>query len=478
MSILHPSTYISPEIMSSFGETLVAQSTPILQVTASYGLVNELATIESETGTSTAINGLFTVNSGTHPAGLGSINTNKQLSYKAGQGALCRISSLFSIGVASSLQAAGLINSEDGFAFGYLNEDFGIITLQQGITEYQELTVTTPASAPQTAIITINDIPYSVPLTAGTVEHNAIEIAESLTLQVINYLSTANVATVGIMSKIPSVQGVYSFSSDGDAVASFVQVSIGTEPLLDLIKQENWNRNNTPWLIPQNLNNYSISIKDAGNIHFYVEHTITGTPLLVHTIYFTNTSTLPIVGNPTFRIGWLSRNLGNTIPLTVAGASAAGLIEGVEVKDALPRGRTSSIASVGLTQTNLITLRNRFHFGGRVNRIPIIPLLLSLGTDSTKGALFTLTANASFTTDAVFHYEDKATSTTEYTTDPVVISGGRVLATFYVSDSGLVITSDQFKTIVFPDDQLTLSSAVTATPASFVVGSVVFLEDL
>ena len=86
-----------------------------MQIIASYGLTDKVQSIIQGDGSTSSSNSLFSASSGASPTGIGSINTAKQLSYRPGQGALCRITALFSAGTANSLQAAGFINSEDGF---------------------------------------------------------------------------------------------------------------------------------------------------------------------------------------------------------------------------------------------------------------------------------------------------------------------------------------------------------------------------
>lgn len=469
-----------PNLKTAFGELSVAENTPIVQESAQYGLTDAMLEINSDGGTTQALNSLFTASTGTGPIGLASINTSKQLAYKPGQGALARFTSIFTAGKLGSLQASGLINSEDSFAFGFLNEDFGILFGRNGEVEYQELTVTTPAAGAESTTITINGSDFTVPLTSGSVEQNAIEIASSLTSQLNNFLVTANESVISIMNLIPGPNTTYSFSSPGAAVATFQQITAGVDINISIIKQSDWNKNKASFLNPELGNVYFIDISylGFGDIAFYVEDPDTGLPLLVHLIKYANSATTPSVGNPTFRIGWLARNLGNTSDIVVSGGSCAGFIEGKLVRDSFPRGRGASIASVGLVQTNILTLRNRFNFGGRINRAELLPLLLSLGTDSTKGAIFTLTANAVFGSDAVFKYQDKDSSIAEYMDSPVTFTGGRVLASFFVTNGGLVINSAEFKSVVLPDDQLTLSGAVVQTPNALVAGNAVWQEDL
>ena len=466
---------------TAFGETSVAEPTPVIQVSAQYGLTSEVMTITNNGGTTYNGSSLFNASSGANPLGLASLNTKKQLAYKPGQGALSRFTAMFTLGVPNSLQAAGLINSEDAFAFGYIGENFGIIYSRNGVVEHQELTITTPAGGAENATITVDGVGYTVPLTSGTTDHNAQEIAASLSAQVENFLFSANNNIVSSIDQLPQPNGAYAFSS-GSAVASWDQKQTGAEPTISLIPQSTWNRDNTPWLDPTKGNVYSISIQylGFGNIQFYVEDEHSGDPVLVHQIEYANKNIIPSVSNPTFRVGWLARNLGNTTDLVVSGASASGFIEGKSVLDTLPWAVESVDTAIGTTQTNLITIRNRFHFGNKINRADIVPLMLSMGTESNKGAFFRLTANAEFDGDVNFSYVDEVNSVAETSTDQVeLIPGtGRFVGSFLVTQQGRVVGSNDFKTRIFPDDQLTLSAAVTASPSAVMTGSAIWQEDL
>jgi hypothetical protein len=464
---------------TAFGELSVAEPTPVLQMSAQYGLTDEVMTIASDGGTTYNGNSLFNVSSGTNPLGLASLNSKKQLAYKPGQGALARFTALFTLGVPNSLQAAGLINSEDAFAFGYIGDEFGVIYSRYGRTEHQELTVTTE-SGNEIAVVVVNGIGYSIPLTNGGVNHNAQEIAAYLNSQVDNFLFSANNNVVSSMDLLPQPNGLYAFTSSS-AIATWDQKQAGVAPEITLIPQSTWNRDLMPTLDPTKGNVYSIGIQylGFGNISFYVEDEINGHPVLVHMLEYANKNILPSVGNPTFRIGWLSRNLGNTTDLVVSGASAAGFIEGKNIIDSLPRATESVTGAIGTTQTNIISIRNRFHFGDKINRADIIPLLLSLGTEGNKGAFFELTANPEFDGDLNFSYIDEQNSIAEVATDQVelVPGTGRFIASFLVTQQGLVIGSNDFKTRIFPDDWLTLSAAVTASPSAIMTASANWQED-
>lgn len=469
---------------TAFGELMVAEPSPVVQISAQYGLTDETMEIVSNGGQTSNGDSLFKVNTNTHPLSIASLNTSKQLAYKPGQGLLCRLSALFSSPAPNSLLAAGLINSEDALAFGYLGETFGILYSRNGKTEHQELTVIVAGTG--VATITIDGVDYSVTLTAGDTFHNAQEIAASLTSQVPNFLFTANNNIVSSMNLLPQVDGIYDFTGS-TATATWEQQQVGREPDITLIPQSRWNRKTLQydagdeWVLnPQTGNVYSISLEylGFGGIAFQVKHPETRKDVLVHIIEYSNANILPSVGNPTFRVGWLARNLGNTTDVFVHGASAAGFIEGEKVIDTIPRAVESVTGDIGTTQTNVITIRNRFHFGDKINRADIVPLMLSMGTESIKGAFFRLTANATFSGDLNFTYVDEDNSIAETATDQVTVSGGRFIASFIVTQQGRVIGSNEFNIRIFPDDYLTLSAAVTANPATPMSGAAVWQEDL
>ena len=167
----------------------------------------------------------------------------------------------------------------------------------------------------------------------------------------------------------------------------------------------------------------------------------------------------PIVRNPTFRVGWVARNLGNPTSVTVKGASAMAANEGVVTSDAIPLATDVIAVPVDDNPTNLITLRNRFHFGGIINRAVIRPTLISAATDANRGALFRVLVNATFNDDMNFSYIDRDNSITEYATDSVGVSGGRVIASFSATrETPFVLYSADFQFQIEPDDYITITA--------------------
>jgi hypothetical protein len=139
------SNNVSQDLMlTAFGEQAVAMDTPVMQVTAQYGLLSEVLTANIG-GTTTASDSNFVASTGTGANNVSAIVTTRQAQYKAGQGLKAKFTAFFTAGKANSTQQAGFINSEAAFAFGYNGTEFGILHARDGELENQALTITTPA---------------------------------------------------------------------------------------------------------------------------------------------------------------------------------------------------------------------------------------------------------------------------------------------------------------------------------------------
>jgi len=476
---------------TAFGEIRAEQSNPVAQISAEYGLFSETLTVTdaSSGGTNTIVNGKFTCQTSTASDGLASILSLRQLKYRPGQGALARFTALFTAGTASSQQAAGLITAENAFTFGFINENFGIIHAFDGEAETQELTITTAATGGENATITIDGTGFTVPLTAGSIQHNAFEIAVSLEAQVVNYNFTSNGVKVVAQALISGPMGSFAFSSS-TAVAAWAQITVGVDPTINFTAQASWNEDTRltgtveDILDPTKGNVYQIQFQylGFGAINFFVEDSETGHFVLVHRIRFANTSTTPSVNNPTFSVGCLVRHLGNTTNLTVAGTSAGIFIEGMARRDAPARADFNDQVSVDTNLTNILTIRNRISFNGKVNRIPMFPILLTASTQANKSAFFELLLNPTFGGDLDFAYIDEASSIVETAKDLVTVSGGRLIGALTVVDQNSIIirfnsTANQ-DTILTPGDVLCIAAKVSSGAASDMQTSFTWQEDI
>lgn len=465
---------------SAFGEIQVEVSIPIIQMTAVYGLTDKQETFTSLGGTASAAGGVFEVTSGTDPNGFGIVTSKRQAKYRSGQGMMARFTALFDTPQADSAQMAGLINNTDQLGFGFIDTDFGVIYVHGGESEIQELTVTTPSAGSEDATITIEDVAFTVPLTVGTVEHNAFEIANSLNTQVSLWDFSSNGDEVVARALIARVfTGAFTFSS-GTAEGAFAQVNAGVFPTETLIKQADWNVHTRLDLDPSKGNVYQVQFQylGFGCLFFHIENPASGLFELVHIIEGSNRNVIPNLSNPTFRVGWSTRNIGNITSLTVKGGSGSLFNEGPIIVTETPR--TISNTQLGVTTaafTNIITFRNRLVLISQRNRVETEPFIITVLTDSTKGALIEITKNATPGADLNFSYLDKTSSVSEVATDAVLMTGGTPVLSFITSTQGVKLNLAELGLFLFPGESFSISGKIISGASSSVTVTITFVED-
>lgn len=475
---------------TTYGDTLTSELEPVTQISGDYGLLTNVLTVtdSNSSGANSVQDGLFSSQTGTAADGLASILSLREVRFRPGQGILARISAKFDTPAANSQQGAGLITGEDSFVFGYQGLDFGIINAFDGVSEYQELDITVAAAGAENATITIDGVGYTVPLTAGTIQHNAYEMAVSLSAQVPNYTITSNGTQVLAQALISGAQGSFVFSS-ATATAAWTQLAIGLAPAVDFIAQADWNADKRATgdaqdiLDPQKGNLFQIqTCMEFSGVRFWVEDSKTNEPVLVHTLQYSNLFTVPIAKNPTYRVGWLARNLGNTTNINLNGGSAGIFVEGRINYSNPPRSDSNNQLAVGTSQTSILTIRSRSTFNNKVNRVDVLPLLLSISSQSNKSTFFRVLLNPVFAGDLNFSYLNKTSSVVETAKDSVTVSGGTELAAITISpNSGDVLRFNEAAnadTLVLPGFVVCVVGQVASGAASDMQAAFTIREDL
>lgn len=427
---------------TAFGELNTERLSPITQIKAHNGLLQGVLTVTDDliSGTNSVIDGKFTCETGISADGLASILSLRQLTTRAGQGSIARFPAIFGTGIADNNQAAGLITSSNIFAFSYIGAAFGILIARNGLDEIQELTLTAAAGS-ESATVTVDDLPYTVPLTGGGITDDAYEIAISLNSQVPNYNFTSNEDTITAQAVLSGPMGGFAYSSDGTSTGGWVQVEAGVDSVTSFVPQSLWNQDTRleglvdEVLIPQFNNTYQVQLN--GSADFYVEDSASKSLVLVHRESFMNKDAQNNTANSTFRIGWIVRNAGNTSNVTLQGEYAAAFIEGEIYYDALPRSvsNTQAIPAGNSIQTSVLMLRNRLSFSGRINRIESLPIHVHVSTESNKPVFFRVLLNPDFSSPVNFSYADKDASVMEISKDAVVVTGGLEIGSV-IAESG------------------------------------------
>lgn len=360
--------------VSAFGEPLAISPTAVVQLDGIYGTTNDvIQTYTNGTGASAgAVDGLFRVHSGTSQGGYGVLRSKRFIRYRPGQGIQCRMTAGFTTGVAGSQQFAGLANQENRVGFGYDGTRFGVVRSTGGKAVILTMVMDTAPNAGQTATITLNGVAYTVALTAGTAAHAITEIVN----RVGGYGTWLTQQTDGAMLWLGPVgvaNGAFTFTSTGNATATFTVVQAGVNQTHNWTYQEDWNidkldgsnqidTNPSGMLLDHTkLNVYQIAMRwlGAGVISYAIEDQASGSIVYVHREHYVNQHTTTHTANPSFKIQYNAVNTTNTTDIQVYGGSMYGAIEGTIFLNELTR--SASTSKTGLNKDNIhhiMTIKN------------------------------------------------------------------------------------------------------------------------
>jgi hypothetical protein len=279
-----------------------------------------------------------------------------------------------------------------------------------------------------------------------------------------------------------------SFSSS-TATGNLVETAAGATEIDTFVEQADWNidkMDGTGYsqmiLDPQKGNVYQIRFQylGYGAITYYIEDADSGKFVPVHRIQYANTNTSPSLSNPSLKIGWFAASLGSTTDLEMHGASGMIGVEGQQQPRRLPDAQVADKSSVGTSFTNILTIRNRSTFQGRVNLSEALPTLINVAVDGTKISEYQVILNATLGGEPNWTYEDEDHSIIEYDTagTTATLNGNSQLVTAGVlgkTSSGTVSFIDYDLHLV-PNDTLTLAVRTTSGSTD-AAASITWLED-
>jgi hypothetical protein len=237
-----------------------------------------------------------------------------------------RFTAAFTTGVAGSLQFAGLANQENRLAFGYDGTRFGICRSTGGKATIYLMTMTAAPNATQTATITLNGVAYTV-----TLGNTSSDVAvQAITNRVGGYggwlFQQTDGAMLWLAPTLGPMNGTFSFTSTGNATATFTLKQVGIAQTDYWTYQEDWNvdrmdGSNTittnpsgMTIDPTKLNVYQINLRwlGVGVISYALEDQLSGAMVYVHREHYTNQHRTPHILNPSFKITYAAYNLTNT----------------------------------------------------------------------------------------------------------------------------------------------------------------------
>ncbi len=488
---------------AAFGEQIVTNSTPRVQIQAVHGLTSQTVTFTLSGATATTEVGEFKVSTGTTIGAFASILSSRGLRYKPGQGAENKITCRFTAPVANSVQQAGMINIGNRLVYGYNGLIFGSFHTHGGFAEIRLLTVTTASTGATDATVTVDDVVFTVPLTAsGVINTTAAELAESLDSQDALNSYTANQAEIYVrFGRVSPKTGVFAFSH-ATAVAAWTTVKTGVTATQDFTAQTDWNRDKMDGNGPSGL-----TLGAGGDFDPLVGGFIGRTPFQylgygciqyeigdpteistfhpVHVVEWLKDGNVgPNLSDPGFRTGWLSGSLGSTTDLTVRGGSAELANQGeYTILEESRSEATELLAAATGVEHHLLTIRNRTHFGDVSNGSEILAILAKFGTESLKGTTFRIYKNvATWSTNLIYDFVDKGGSIAEISTTVATfgtLGSGRLVDTGIKLSAGEgEIDLELLKTVVSQSENISITGEISSGATRDLNASMTWKEDI
>jgi hypothetical protein len=186
-------------------------------------------------------------------------------------------------------------------------------------------------------------------------------------------IQQTNGASLWLSPTLGPLNGTFSFTSTGNAQATFVTKQVGIAQTDYWTYQEDWNIDKMDGsstistnpsgmtLDHTKLNVYQINMRwlGAGVISYAMEDQASGTLVYVHKEYYVNQHNTPHTLNPSFKITYAAYNTTGTANMTVTGASVYGAVEGTIFQNELNRAYGNSKNNLAQNQLHhLLTIKN------------------------------------------------------------------------------------------------------------------------
>jgi len=457
---------------TAFGEPLAIPLTPVIQLDAIYGITsNDYETFTATTGNVESSGSIFLTHTGTGAYGYGVIRSKRLLRYRPGQGALARFTAGFSTPASNTIQRAGLFSQEQGLFVGNEGTIFGVTRQNGGKAHIYKLDITTGAGGAETATVQLNGTNYSINLVSGGGPYVASQIVASSSAFLGQYTMEAISSSVYFAgTSLANKTGSVSFSS-ATAAGTVTTIRSGSDNVVSFTSQSEFSIDtldgNGPSgmiLDPSKLNVYQINFRwlGAGEIRYAIENEESGDMIFFHHEHYTNQYTVPHLDNPSFKIGYISADVGGTggTDVHTYGSSLLGAIEGNIEITGYPTAVSSTQASLSSGDINhLITVRNNLIFKDKINLKVTKLKQMSVAYNGNNPAEVILYLNATgFSTNHVFTSEGIDSNTAHSDIDGIFTNPGTPLAIFVVQAGGdIIVNLEELNIVLAPQSSLTVA---------------------
>ena len=394
----------SGNLLTAFGEVVVAEKMPLVQLKFSYGL-NSLQVktqVNTSSGGVTQSDSMAVVSTGAVGTSQAAMFSRSPAIYEPGVGIIDEFTALFSTPASGSSQVAGIGGVDDGFFFSYRDLVFGVDIVSAGARHVEKFVFTTGSSNTSNITITLDGEAQTVATVSGDTVFDvarAVQAAES-DFAVLgdgwDVFSAGDTVEFVSFTAEPRA-GTFSLGAGATGVAATLSVDLaGATATRTTVAQADWNKDPMDGTGPSqmtlahtNLNVYAVQFQflGAGVIRYFVEGDVSGCFILVHQVDYTNNNIVPSVRNPSLPSCLMVKNTSNTTDIIMKSGSVGIFSEGPVGNMGLPGGAGGAQTTV-TTEEMVFAFHMPPVFNSIQNRIIAEPRLLSLSSDGTKDVTF------------------------------------------------------------------------------------------
>ena len=456
-----------------------------------------------------ATNGIIgTLTNGTANAAVAFVQS-APIKFMGGELTRARFGVVFTAGAGNTTQFAGLTDQNNGLAFGYQGNTFGIITRSGGVSDLRQLAITGNATTAGNVVVTLDGNPVNVPVLAGDTIRTVTKKIQSQKADTWNSIDGGNVVLFSSYLSGPRVNTFsYSAGTTG-AAGTLSQVNVGNVGTTGFIPQTTWaidpanDTQSLPVLNPTIPQVYGISFQNSGfgAATFYIQSARDARFYPVHrlTLSGNTASAQPLLNTETLPMRVQTQNLGPggaNMPVTsmnmqvdVYNPSPLDQLTG-------PRYTVATAVSNYTVRKNLVnhmmTLQNPYNLNPGINYADVQLVGISASYDGIGTLQLFLYKNANtgdpsvVTPGATVNFTQVAPPTVpnaltnSYIAASSNVTGG-ILQKYYgiVKGTNIIDNVQQQFIVMSPGDTLTFAvSLVDAIngPGSDITISVVFCE--
>jgi hypothetical protein len=479
---------------SAFGEVQVAEPVPFAQLKFTNGIVPDVMQTEvAEAATITQADGLAVVGTGATAGGVARLSSKRIMRYGPGQGVEIRFTFLFTTGVASTTQAAGVGDAEDALAFAMNGTSLAVLRRTGGQVEIRTLTITAPAGGAGNVTVTLNAGAGVVVALAGT--ESIGEVAQEIANADFSaegggwHVVYGGNKVVFYSIVAESRAGAYTYAAGATGTTgAFTQDIAGSAATEVFVDQASWNRDVADGtdVLPGidvtkgQVARISYQWLGFGDIIYELENPSTGRFEEVHFVGYANANTVPSLRQPDAALMLEADNKATTNDLVVKSGSMGAFSMGQPVRWG-PGHSVSATGNTGTTRLAILAIRIKaLNLAGVTNKINVFIQSLSFGNGGGKPAEFRLYHNPTLVGAPVWTDVESTNSTLEQATAMTSLTGGDRLETFLVAAGGgepILFPKGQ-ELVLRPGDIIAVDGALASGAASDLLVAMKFVEDI